>query len=133
MSFLDKKSQKCSFWPRKKFQPNWSKKGQKMAKRRFLGPKSVEKVVFGPEIILAKSVKKWLKKGQKLFSRSKRVENVVFCPYFFKAKSVTKWPKYGHTHGVRLVGLQLITLLIITFHSNILHIQFSFHFYSLHV
>ena len=71
-----------------------------MAKRRFLGPKSVEKVVFGPEIILTKSVKKWPKKGQKLFSGPKRVENVVFCPKIFLSQISHKMAKiWPHTRG----------------------------------
>ena len=35
-------------------------------------------------------------------------------------------------HGMRRLRLQLITFQPITLHSNILQIQFSLHFYSLH-
>ena len=45
-----KKVQKCGFWPRKNFQPNWSKNGRK---RLYLGPKRFKNMVFGPK----KSVK----------------------------------------------------------------------------
>ena len=48
-----KKVQKCGFWPRKNFQPNWSKNGQEMAKRLYLGPKRLKNVVFGPKKIFS--------------------------------------------------------------------------------
>ena len=47
-----KKGPKSGFRPRKKYQPNWSKNGQNKAKRYFLGLKSVQKVVLGPEKFL---------------------------------------------------------------------------------
>ena len=34
-----KEGQKCSFWPRKNFQPNWSKNGQKTLSRPKKGQK----------------------------------------------------------------------------------------------
>ena len=39
---------------------------------------------------------------------------------------------YRHALGMRRLRLQLITFQPITLHSNILQIQFSLHFYSLH-
>ena len=75
-----KKVQKCGFWPRKNFQPNWSKNGQKMAKIRFLGPKRFKNVVFGPKNFSAKLVKKWPRNGQKTLSRPKKVQKCGFWP-----------------------------------------------------
>ena len=56
-----KKDRKCGFWPRKNFQPNWSENGQNLAKRRFLGPKRVRNVVFGPKKIFSQISQKMAK------------------------------------------------------------------------
>ena len=54
-----------------------------MGKGRFLGPKWVKHMLFGPENIISQIGQKWLKNGQKMFSMPKKDKKVAFGPYFF--------------------------------------------------
>ena len=62
-----KEGKKCGFWPRKNFQLNRSKNGRKMAKIRFLGPKKVKNVVFGPKKFFSQIGQKMAEKWPKDF------------------------------------------------------------------